>query len=67
MPFLAYREGDFRKFKGKSHRFALEASPNLARVAQAKGVRIWKFKLSQVDARVEAGGAKADEQEGGDR
>jgi excisionase family DNA binding protein len=29
--------------------------------------RIWKFKLSQVDAWVEAGGAKADEQEGGDR
>lgn len=29
--------------------------------------RIWKFKLSQVDAWVEAGGAKSDEQEGGDR
>jgi excisionase family DNA binding protein len=29
--------------------------------------RIWKLKLSQVDAWVEAGGAKADEQEGGDR
>ncbi|MEB2284047.1 MAG: DNA-binding protein [Polyangiaceae bacterium UTPRO1] len=29
--------------------------------------RIWKFKLSQVDAWVETGGAKADEQEGGDR
>jgi excisionase family DNA binding protein len=29
--------------------------------------RIWKFKLSQVDAWVEAGGAKADEQEGSDR
>ena len=29
--------------------------------------RIWKFKLSQVDAWVEAGGAKPDEQEGGDR
>ena len=28
--------------------------------------RIWKFKLSQVDAWVEAGGAKADEQEGGE-
>jgi excisionase family DNA binding protein len=29
--------------------------------------RIWKFKLSHVDAWVEAGGAKGDEQEGGDR
>lgn len=29
--------------------------------------RIWKFKLSQVDAWVEAGGAKSDDQGGGDR
>ena len=29
--------------------------------------RIWKFKLSQVDAWVEARGANSDEQEGGDR
>lgn len=29
--------------------------------------RIWKFKLSQVDTWVEAGGAKAHEQEGADR
>ncbi len=29
--------------------------------------RVWKFKLSQVDVWVEAGGAKGDEQKGGGR
>lgn len=29
--------------------------------------RLWKFKLSQVDAWVEAGGAESEDAEGGDR